>query len=503
MPATDLERLVIQLEAQSTKLDKALIAIAGGVDRQLGRIEARTNTMTRRVTNAFNALAPKLTATGAVVFGGAAVYGLQRFIGTVVEAASSLKDTADAIGISTDALQQFGIQAEKAGVGQEEFNSAMAKFSKTIGEAQLKGGPLRKLLMDLGIDINGPISESFLKFSDVIARTGDEQQRTALTTILLGRSSRNLIGFMAQGQDSIRAQGEELKRTGKIMTEEAINKIDELGDKWTEVKRILLATFANVLGDFADDFGKFAEDLKSPEFQASLKGFATTLAEVGRILVNLSPYLPNLIAALTAYRTLAGFGPVVSLGGAAVAGFGVEILKKRQLDREQEIELLDRRLNVAKEEDRILGASLDERIKKTHELIALGNAGLLNERRGTLERLQASAVQRRQDEIRLRQLKEAREADAKVLAAAARDTDIPFAVGAPGSSIIQQRTARAAAQASAALDLAGLLSPDLTKAWQEIVTRAGQAASSADETARVIAQQTRQPGRTRRTGRRT
>lgn len=480
MPATDLERLIIQLEAQSTKLDKALVSIAGNVDKQLGAVERRTTTMTQRIERAFNALAPKLTATGAVVFGGAAIYGLQRFVSNVVDAASALKDTAEAIGISTDALQSFGVMAEKAGVSQEEFNKAITRFSKTLGDAQLKGGPLRKLLMDLGIDITGPVEKSFLQLSDVLASVSNQQQKVDLTTILMGRSSSKLTSFVSQGSQALAAQSEELKRLGLIITEEGINKIDELGDSWTEVKRAFTTTFANVLAEYTDEFSKLADELKSPEFQAGLANFAKTLAEVGNIFAKLSPLLPNVTAGLVAFRALSGFGPQVSIPGAILAGFSVELLKQRQRDRDEEIRFLEGRAKIIADDEKILGASLDERIKKTEQMVALGQTGFMNERVATLERLKAEQLLRREQEIRLRRLKEERDADAKALAAAAANTKTPFAIGqGPTIEELNRQLFEGAPAGGRTLDLTGLLSPSLVKAWQEIVSRSGQAAASA------------------------
>lgn len=321
MPSvTELERLVVTMEARFTGFEKALKNLTQNVNQEAKKVEVRTSQMTGRIEAAFNRLGPRLTSTGKVIFGGALVYGLERFTASLIETVSKIQDTADAIGVSTDALQQWTILAGKAGVSQDDFTSALDRFAKNLGEAQIKGGPLRKLFQDLGVDIKAGTVPAFLQFADGLSEVAAQEQQVTATAKLMGRGSVQLAGFIAQGSAAINEQGNALKRTGAVLSAEMIKKIDDLGDKWTEVRAKLMVTGGNVLSGFADEFSKFADRLQDPEVQSGLRNFGQVLGEVAVSLTKAAPYFPQIAGALAAMKLASTLQLPLPLRLAAGAG---------------------------------------------------------------------------------------------------------------------------------------------------------------------------------------
>lgn len=337
MAETDVERLIIELQASNVALSKSLAVIARDVDKRLLTIEKRTETMSRRVTSAFNTAGRQFSRLGTTIFGGAALVGISRFVSRVAEAAGKIQDTADALGVSTDSLQAWGVMAGRAGVNQDTFNTALDRFAKNLGEAQLKGGEFAKLLNGIGVGTQGTVEEVFLRLADAVQATGNQQQKVAITTAALGRSAANLVPILQQGSAAIRTQTQELVRNGSVMTRENIAKIDELGDKWADLKRQLQATGGNVLGGFTDEFGKFAEQLSSPEFQESLKNFGAVMAQVAVAVAKAAPFLPNIAGAIAGARVGRVLGTPGSIGGAVLGGFAPEMFEA-QTQKVEELE---------------------------------------------------------------------------------------------------------------------------------------------------------------------
>lgn len=311
--ADDVARLVAVVEANLKGFTKGMEQAQRIADQRFGAIE-------KRMRKADSTLSGGFKSFGRTLLGGAALVGIERFVSHVVDAASKLQDTADALGVSTDALQEWGIIAGRAGISQDTFNEAIARFAKNVGEAQVKGGEFKKLLDRLGVGTSGSLEDVFNRYADAVANTSSQQQKAFLVTQLFGRGAAGLTPILAQGSAALREQGDELKRNGAIMTADAIDKVDKLGDKWEDLKRQLTATGGNVLAGFADQFSDFADELKSSEFQAAMKTFGAAMAEVAIAVAKMAPFMPEIIGGLGGLVLGGPAGGLIGVGvGAAAA----------------------------------------------------------------------------------------------------------------------------------------------------------------------------------------
>lgn len=311
----DVARLVAVMEANLNGFTKGMEQAQRIADQKFGAIEKRMQQSEATFSKGFSKV-------GASLLGGAAFLGIERFVSSVVDTASKFKTTADAIGISTDALQEWSALAAHAGINQDEFNGALERFSQNVGKAQVQGGNLKRILDGLGVGTNGSIEQIFYRFADAIAQTGNQAQKTALITQFFGRNSAGLTAFIQQGSAAIKAQGDELKRTGAIMDASAIGKIDELDKKWTDLKRVFAATGANVLGGFADEFSQFADELKDPAVQQGLREFGAVMADVAIAVAKMAPFMPEIVGGLAG---LALGGPTGGLIGIGVGALGAAL----------------------------------------------------------------------------------------------------------------------------------------------------------------------------------
>jgi len=318
MAATDLERLVVQLEAQSQKLDNQIAASAANIDKRLGEIEKRTDLMRSRVENSFAAAGANAVKkfTNALLASGAFI-AIDSFIKSIIKTAEDIKHTSDAIGVSATNLQSWGIQARKAGVDAEQFNAGLERFTKNFGSAKEGNKQLTAEFQRLGINIKGNVTDAFLKYADVMKNTTDQSARVAITTALFGRNIANLVPFLAQGRDHIEAVTAALKEQGRIMSDENIAKIDEMVQKWEDLKGRLQVVGATALVAFFDEFSKFTGDIESPQFQAALANFAKALADAAAWAAKLAPFLPAIAGAFVGSRVAGAPGAVIGgiIGG--------------------------------------------------------------------------------------------------------------------------------------------------------------------------------------------
>jgi hypothetical protein len=289
--ADDVARLVAVLEANVKGFTKGMDQAQRLADRRFGQIERRM----RQSESAFAGFGKRI---GGFLLGGAAIASITRFVSAVGDMAGKIQDTSDALGVGTDSLQTWQAGALQAGVRQEQFNKALENFASRLGEAQLKGGTFQKFLDGLGVGTKGNVEQVFFRLADAVKNTASQEQRAAIVKEAFGAKQVKLTSFIQRGSAAIQAQGVELARTGGIMSREAIAKIDELGDKWEELKRRFTVLGGNVLGGFADEFSKFADELTDPEFQEGLKNLGTLLADIVILTGKLAAGAGNIVGLL-------------------------------------------------------------------------------------------------------------------------------------------------------------------------------------------------------------
>lgn len=326
--AETVERLVATLEADIRGFTKNMAEAQRLFDQRASAIERRQSALMRKLNSGFN-----LRGLQNTILGGAALIGIQRFVSTIANAAGQLQDASDALGISTDALQTWGTLAGRAGISQEQFNKAIGQFSARLGEAQLKGGQFKKFLDGIGVGTQGTPEEVFNRIADAVKNTSSQTQRAAIVAEAFTARAVRLTPILQQGSAALKAQGVELARNGQIMSREAIAKIDELGDKWEDLKRKFTAMGANALIPLLDE-------ISSPAFQQGLSSFATTFSQVAVAIARMAPHIPALAGLIIGLRN---GGPV---GGAigGLAGLTIEAYRRQTQQIQDSIAKLEKDL---------------------------------------------------------------------------------------------------------------------------------------------------------------
>lgn len=379
---TDYERLILEFQANTASVNRALVQFARDVDTRTRRVEQVVDRMNRRVTSSFNNAARGFRTISNSLLGGAAFVGISRFVSAVVNTASKIQDTADAIGISTDALQSYGIQAGRVGVDQEKLNLSLAKFAKGLGDAADAATPLSRELLKLGIGPNQGIEEVLLDVADAMAKLPTQAEKASLAVRLFGRSGVQMVPFLQQGRAAIQATTAELVRNGSIITTQNLKALDNLDDKWADLQRRFIAIGGNVLAGFTDEFIRLADELQDDELLRDMQAFGESLAQIAAVIAQLAPILPNLFTAFAGLRIGSAFGPVGAAIGATLGFLTPEFLDQTVTDLERikalmaDIRDLQARLSPSNVADAGLSQSdiqviNDEIVEKTNQLLAL------------------------------------------------------------------------------------------------------------------------------------
>lgn len=156
---------------------------------------------TSNAASEFGSLLTKLAALGGV--GGGGVFLLAK---SFADFADNVGDSADKLGMSTQAYQKFSIGAKLAGIDTEAFNLSVGRLSRSVGEAAIAGGPTAQIMRKLGVSIRD--SKGHLRSMDSILpetitkldKLKSASIRNAVGAKLFGKSFQTLVPYIKDFQ---------------------------------------------------------------------------------------------------------------------------------------------------------------------------------------------------------------------------------------------------------------------------------------------------------------
>lgn len=197
----------------------------------------------------FGALASSLV-------GAFSVGAISQFIQGQIELGSQINDTAEKLGVSTDALQKFQFAAGLAGVSSEGAATALQFLNKNLGEALGGGAEQAKMFAELGISLddvkNGTKGAADLlpDIAQKFEEAGSDAERTALAMKVFGKQGASLVPLLKQGSGELAKLGEEFEALGGGIEADAIKQFDEAGDEVDKFKFALTGLKSRIAVQF-------------------------------------------------------------------------------------------------------------------------------------------------------------------------------------------------------------------------------------------------------------
>jgi len=263
----------VRLEVEGGNRVKAeLTSVGAGGERSMRRIDRASDRASRglgTLSDRASALRGRMRLlSGAIagVVGVAAVGGLAALVKRSVDAADAIAKTADAIGVSTDTLQELRFAADLAGVSTEQLDSALVAFSKRVGEARHGTGTLITILkkMDPALLANVQAADTVDEAFELIMRRAGEMgstlDRNALLAAAFGRTAGPLMAnLIKEGTDSIDTLRERARELGIVIDEGLLRDAERAKDQLTILATVISANVNKAVLEHADAIADLAE----------------------------------------------------------------------------------------------------------------------------------------------------------------------------------------------------------------------------------------------------
>lgn len=264
------------------------------------------NNRTKNLERSFSGLSASVTGLATSFAGLVGVGALGAFSKDLISLGDRLQKVSIQTGIAVEELEILQFAASQAGVGTDQLNAAVQKFSINVGKAE-DGTKLQADAFEaLGIsikDASGNLkgqSTLFVEVADAIAGVEEPAVKARLASDLFGRTGVELLALLNLGAIGISNYGETLREAGGIIGKTASDDFSAFNDQLDLLNRSLRGKFVPTLIAVIPALTALAENL---DVIAKFAGIAATAFVAAKI--------PTLLAAIT--------GGVVALTAAVSA----------------------------------------------------------------------------------------------------------------------------------------------------------------------------------------
>lgn len=151
--------------------------------------------------------------------------------------AADMGEQAEQIGLTTDLLQAYRLEAAQNGVSVEQLDGAMMKLTRAMGEANGGSDEAIAKFEKLGVkllDANGTLRKSSDVLPEVargLLNMSSETERNAAMMEIFGRSGSRMVTILKGLADGNQELVNKARNANALMSEETIKVWDEVGNR--------------------------------------------------------------------------------------------------------------------------------------------------------------------------------------------------------------------------------------------------------------------------------
>lgn len=299
----ETEQEMKKLKDASLETDKAILRVASGAEKvadATGKMSKATSGLSK-------------VASGALV-------GLTGLGVKAAQDADELNTLSKQTGLSTESLQKMQYASELIDVNVDDITSSFTRMKKQLDSGEDK-------FEAIGVhtkDMNGNLRDSETVFYETIRALGaieNETERDVVAMDLFGKSADELAGLIDDGGEAFRRLGDEAKANGSIISQEDLDKANELNDSLDKLKKEVGTSFAQVgisiaqaLLPVIEKLGPFVENLAN-----KLKEINPTTVKIVAVILAVVAVLSPLLGLISKIATIVPILiPVISGIGTAI-----------------------------------------------------------------------------------------------------------------------------------------------------------------------------------------
>lgn len=189
----------------------------------------------------------KLKGLGQALAGGFAVNAVKNFVMQMTNLGDEIQTSADRLGISARALQEWRHAAKLSDLEAGELDNALRFLQRNSFEAAQGGQEMSRAFRDLGVNVKGSngeirtIEEMLPELAEGFKNLQSPSERTGLAMRIFGRSGQALVPLLSRGAEGVAELRAEFSELGGGASQDFLQLA---GDLDNQMHRLDLAMFS-------------------------------------------------------------------------------------------------------------------------------------------------------------------------------------------------------------------------------------------------------------------
>ena len=227
----DLAKLTVRLEAENSKLTKALTKSSNDLKRFEGQAKKSFNAVKSVANTAFAGIGVGLLAAG-----------LKRAVSSTLDANDKIAKLAQTTGISVEQLHGLDLAARLSGVSLDVVAKGAGRLQRNMFDAVAGLKEAKDSFGALGVEVrksDGSLrdtEEVILELADKFAAIEDGAGKAALAQRLFGKAGAALIPLLNQGSAGIQKFIDEQKKLGNVLTADVAAASELVNDNFEKLR---------------------------------------------------------------------------------------------------------------------------------------------------------------------------------------------------------------------------------------------------------------------------
>jgi ribosome recycling factor len=259
---------------------------------------------TAKLNQSFQGLSASLGGLKTALVGMLGIGALGSFSKDLVQLGDRLQKISIQTGLAVEEIEILQFAASQAGVGTDQFNASIQKFSKNIGEAELGAKLQADAFKRLGVSIYGKdekikaTSELFVEVAESLSKIESPATKAKAASDLFGRTGVELLALLNLGAEGISDYGKKIREAGGIIGKAASDEFSAFNDQMDLLSRGLRGKFAPVLVTIIPLLTMLAENLDSIAKFAGIAAAAFIAAKLPAMFVGITLAVKGLTLAM-------------------------------------------------------------------------------------------------------------------------------------------------------------------------------------------------------------
>lgn len=232
-------------------------------EREMGRAEHSS----MAVNAGLSKLRTAAVAMAGAMAAAAGVTGVGAMVARSMQLQDELAKTADRLGISTQTLKAFQLQADLAGIGADGFDRALEKMTLNLQDAAKGTGTAQDAIKQLGLNVYELASQSpdqaYLQIADAMNHLESETQKVSIAADIFGVKSTAMVNMINEGRAGFDSASQKVTEYGTALSRIDAAKLEAANDAMTRAQEAtdgvatrLSLRLAPVLEKMADNWAR-------------------------------------------------------------------------------------------------------------------------------------------------------------------------------------------------------------------------------------------------------